>query len=289
VARTKIQDRLPVKLVILAGRDFLRDNCSLMAASIAYYVLFSLFPLLILAVTIVGFLMQDVSFQERILNILLQYIPAKNIGTENLLMREIRTIAQAGGKAFGIIGLLGLAWSGSNMFGVIRTSVNIAFNIQSERPFYRKKMLDFTMMLMTGFIFVLSILSTTVIQALDVYTGYIPYIGNLVRTVTWQIGSFFIPIFISMIAFFLIYKVLPARKTSFRNIWPGVLVATLLFEAGKFGFGFYLQNFGKYDVIFGSLGAIISFLLWVYISAAILLFGAEVASEYARLKKAPRS
>jgi membrane protein len=88
-----------------------------------------------------------------------------------------------------------------------------------------------------------------------------------------------------MMAFLLIYRIYPATKIQFKEIWPGAVTAALLFEFGKEAFGFYLKNFGKYEVVFGSLGAIVSFLLWVYISAAILLFGAEVSSEYGRLRK----
>jgi uncharacterized BrkB/YihY/UPF0761 family membrane protein len=116
-------------------------------------------------VWIFGLLLNDFSIQDRILDLIFLYIPGKQIGDEGLLIKEIRAVAQAGGKTFGVIGLLGLAWSGSNLFGVIRQSVNLAFKIESGRRFYRKKLLDFGMMILTGFLFLMSILGTVLIQA----------------------------------------------------------------------------------------------------------------------------
>ncbi len=76
---------------------------------------------------------------------------------------------------------------------------------------------------------------------------------------------------------------LPATTVKLREVWPGALVAALFFEVGKFGFTIYLANFSSYGAVYGSLGAIVAFLFWVYITAVILLFGAEVASEYPRV------
>ncbi len=79
------------------------------------------------------------------------------------------------------------------------------------------------------------------------------------------------------------YWVVPATKVRPQDVWLGALVAAVLFEVGKIGFTFYLENFGSYDVVYGSLGAVATFLFWIYISSIILLFGAEVASEYPRV------
>lgn len=281
--------RFLIQLLQHSGKEFQEDNCARMAAGIAYYVLFSLFPLLILFVSILGLLLRDFSFQERVANLLIQYVPSKGEGAEDLLIREIRNVTQSGGKAFGLLGFLGLVWSGSNMFAAIRQALNIAFDVRSKRTFVRKKILDFSMILLTGILFLLSMLSTTVLESVEALTSYLSYFPETFHSLAWEIGSFGASIFVSLIAFFLIYRFLPARIIRWNDIWPGVITATILFEAGRMAFGFYLKNFGKYDVVFGSLGAIVSFLFWVYISSAILLFGGEVASEYMQLRKQSRS
>jgi uncharacterized BrkB/YihY/UPF0761 family membrane protein len=76
----------------------------------------------------------------------------------------------------------------------------------------------------------------------------------------------------------------PARRRSLGQIWPGALVAAVVFEAAKFGFSIYLEHFSNYNVVFGSLGAVAAFLFWLYLSGLILLFGAEIASEYPKVR-----
>ncbi len=84
---------------------------------------------------------------------------------------------------------------------------------------------------------------------------------------------------ISFVAFFLVYWLVPARRLQSRHIVPGALLAAVLFEVVKVGFNVYLENFGNYDVVFGSLGAVVAFLFWVFLSANTVLLGAELASE----------
>jgi membrane protein len=95
----------------------------------------------------------------------------------------------------------------------------------------------------------------------------------------WWIASTLLPIFLSFAAFTLAYWLIPARRIRLRHIVPGALLAAVLFEAVKVGFNIYLEHFTEYNIIFGSLGAVIAFLFWVYLSANILLLGAEVVSE----------
>jgi membrane protein len=117
-------------------------------------------------------------------------------------------------------------------------------------------------------------------------TIYIPYFGAALHSFSWRVGGFFAPMLTSMTAFMLIYRIFPATQVRFKDILPGALMATVLFELGKQAFRFYLKNFAKYDVIFGSLGAIVSFLFYYGCTLALqsLLFGAEVCSDYRRLR-----
>ena len=96
----------------------------------------------------------------------------------------------------------------------------------------------------------------------------------------WDLASYAIPLLFSVIAFTALYCLVPSRLRSPRDVWPGAVVAALVFEIAKLGFSIYIENFTHYDLVMGSLGAIAVFLLWLYVSANIMLFGAEVASEY---------
>ena len=93
---------------------------------------------------------------------------------------------------------------------------------------------------------------------------------------------FLLPAVLSFAVFILIYRYVPNAPSSFKAVWPGALLATLLFEALKNGFALYIANFNKYAGAYGALGGILLFLLWMYLSANVLLIGAELASESTR-------
>ena len=90
--------------------------------------------------------------------------------------------------------------------------------------------------------------------------------------------------FVFNLAIFLsLYKILPNTRTHWRYIWPGALVAALLFEGSKFLFVLYLDNFATFNAVYGSIGSVIALLLWAYVSAFILILGAEMSSEFGRM------
>ncbi|MCK9521327.1 MAG: YihY/virulence factor BrkB family protein [Dehalococcoidia bacterium] len=277
------------QLLVLAGRvtgEFSRDHCTHLAAAISYYVLFSLFPLLIVAVAASGIVLRDEARQDRLVDRVIEHIPLEAEGRGDIAtaVREV-TGRQAG--AIGLVGLAGLLWTASNMFAAIRRSINIAYNVEAFRPLLRQKLVDFGLLLALGPFFLLSIGATALVAfARGAFSG-VPFVGEAIadERLTWGLAGFAVSASLSFLAFFVLYWVLPATAVRPRDVWPGALVAALLFEVAKSGFSLYLRNFGNYDVVFGSLGAVVAFLFWVYVSANILLLGAEVASEYPKVRR----
>ncbi len=281
--------RSPIKTAILLSRrsveEFFDDNCTQMAAAISYYVLFSLFPLLIFLVGAMGLFLQDSKLQDEIISAVLDFIPSTDEEGRDDVTEAVRDVAGVGSGALGVFGLIGMAWSGSNMFGVIRRSLNEAYDLEFRRPFVQQKLLDLTMVVGLGFFFLASIGATAFLRTVREFSDDMGFLGEAAQSAgfAWDTASFLIPLGLSFVAFLVMYWVVPATNVRPRDAWPGALVAAVLFEAGKVGFTIYLQNFGNYDVVFGSLGAVAAFLFWVFVSANILLFGAEVASEYPRV------
>jgi membrane protein len=281
--------RSPIKTIILLSRrsveEFFDDNCTQMAAAISYYVLFSLFPLLIFLVGAMGLFLQDSKLQDEIISAVLDFIPSTDEEGRDDVTEAVRDVAGVGSGALGVFGLIGMAWSGSNMFGVIRRSLNEAYDLEFRRPFVQQKLLDLTMVVGLGFFFLASIGATAFLRTVREFSDDMGFLGEAAQSAgfAWDTASFLIPLGLSFVAFLVMYWVVPATNVRPRDAWPGALVAAVLFEAGKVGFTIYLQNFGNYDVVFGSLGAVAAFLFWVFVSANILLFGAEVASEYPRV------
>jgi membrane protein len=278
-----------VRFLLTLGRrsveEFFADNCSQMAAAISYYVLFSLFPLLIFLVGALGLFLQNSQLQNDIIDTVLENVPLSEDEGRNDVTEAVRGVAGVGSGALGVFGLIGMAWSGSNMFGIIRRSINQAYDLEYQRPFVRQKLLDLSMVAGLGFFFMISIGATAFLRVVRQRSEDIPHLGDAAEQagLVWDFTSFLIPFALSFLAFFVIYWIVPATKVRPLEAVPGALVAAALFEATKVGFTFYLQNFGNYDVVFGSLGAVAAFLFWVYLSSNILLLGAEVASEYPRV------
>ena len=273
-------------LAVRSLQGFSADGCSQMAAAISYYVLFSIFPLLIFSVGMLGVFLQSSALQKDLIDFVLDNIPLSDTG-RNDVTRAIRDVTGVGSGALGLFGLLVMAWSGSSMFGVVRRSLNIAFDVRVGQPIVRQKLLDLLMVLSLGAFFLVSITATGALRLAQAASASVPVLGDWAESLgfAWTAASFLLPIVISFSAFLLLYWVVPAVRVRPHDVWPGALVAAILFEATKLGFSIYLENFSNFDLIFGSLGAVLTFLFWVYVNASVLLLGAEVAAFYPRVRR----
>jgi membrane protein len=274
------------RLLILTVRsiqEFGDDRCTQMAAAISYYALFSLFPLLIFMVSIFGIFLQSSSLQKDLIDKVLELIPLTSDEGRNEVKDAIGAIAGIS-IPLSMVGLLGLAWSASAMFGAIRTSLNIAWDIESSRHVVKQKLLDLGMVAGVGAFFLLSIGTTALLRTTQEASSDI--LGPLSSNTAffWRVMPYLMPAVFSFGAFTVLYRFVPNAPIKIGDVWPGALIAAIFFEIIKNGFSFYLANFGRYDVIYGSLGAVVALLFWMYLSAVVLLFGAEVASEYPRVK-----
>ncbi len=280
----------PRHLRILAVRtvkEFGDDNCSQMAAAISYYVLFSLFPLLIFSVGVMGVLLQDSKLQEDLVEVVLEYIPLSEDEGQTDVQDAVRDIAGTGSGAVGVLGLIGMAWSGSNLFGIIRRSLNLAYDLDVHRPIVRQKLLDLGMVAGFAPFVAASLAGTAAIRFVRESSEEIPYLSDASQNLglIWDVFPLLLPAAISFGAFVVLYWIVPATKVKVRDVLFGAALAAILFEVAKVGFTIYLANFSNYNVVFGSLGAVVAFLFWVFLSANIMLLGAEVAAEYPRVMR----
>ncbi len=268
-------------LIFRTVKAFFDDGCSQRAAALSYYVLFSLFPLLIFSVAIIGLFLQDESLQQDLVNEIMDNIPLSQEEGRDDVTQALENVTGGQSGAIGLVGLIGLAWSGSALFGVLRSSLNVVFEAEQSRPLVIQKLVDLGIVLSFTPFFVLSIAATSVLRGARRTSEDLALVGDAARAlgIGWEIIAFLTPVLISFVAFFLVYWLVPARRLQPRYLVPGALLAAVLFEVVKVGFNIYLENFSNYDVVFGSLGAVVAFLFWVFLSANTILFGAELASE----------
>ena len=183
---------------------------------------------------------------------------------------------------FAIIGLL---WTGSAIFGALTRAVNRAWDVHRDRPLIKSKPRQLAMALGVGTLFLLSLSAATFVRLAGRFSDSdVAGVGFLVN-VGGQVLLQLVALLLTLTTFLLIYKFMPNTKTYWRYIWPGALVAAVLFEVAKNLFIFYLNRFTSFENVYGSLAPVIVFLLWAYISSLIMILGAELSSEYGRLRE----
>ncbi len=265
-----------------AVRKFGEHNCGQLAASISYYVLFSIFPLLIFFVSVVGIFLNQ-SAQRDVVDEVMSVFPLSEEGGRNEVEDAVDAVSGSSGQALGFLGLLGMGWAASGMFGAVRRSLNIIYHEQEfSRPFVQSKLVDLSLVLGVGLFFASSIFVTGALRVIRARSEDLAAVGDLSEELgwAWTLGILAIPFLFSFAAFTFLYAVVPAKNGTLRSAIPGAIIAALAFELVKNLFGYYVQNFSNFDVVFGSLGAVAAFLFWVFISAQIMLFGAEVSRAY---------
>ncbi|MEX2372343.1 MAG: YihY/virulence factor BrkB family protein [Dehalococcoidia bacterium] len=266
-----------------AASNFAEDRGTQLAASISYYALFSLFPLTLLAISIFGIVLRDEAIQLRVLNGIINYLPVENTTVAD----SLRQTADLG-PTVTIVSLVGAIWTSAALAAAIRQTLNQVFEVRRRRPMARAKLIDLTLLPVIGVPLLGGIVLTAIWRLFQ--REFTDRIGLVPGDISWawDLGALAIPLAMSFVAFAALYRFAPNISHPWRYIVPGALFAAVAFEALKAGFAFYLQNFGNYS-IYGSLGSVIILLFWVYLTANILIFGAEVSSEIPHvLRQEPR-
>jgi membrane protein len=266
--------------------EYLKDDCAHLSAAISYYAIFAMFPLLIFVFAIAGMVVQGDSVRDDIVDEVLDTIPLSEGEGEESVRDAVEGVGQTSGGALGLLALIGLAWSGSSLFGALRKGLNAAFDdVETKRPWVPQKAIDLALVVSVAVFFLASIAATAFLRIARSRSEDLGSLGEFVNDVgvLWDAASYAIPVAFSIIAFMALYCLVPSRLRSPLDVWPGALIGALAFQAVTLGFSIYLENFTNYDILMGSLGAAAGLLFWIFVNANIMLFGAEVAAEYPRV------
>ena len=273
--------------LLTAIQKFGEHSCGQLAASISYYVLFSIFPLLIFLVAVAGVFL-DEEAQANVVDQVMSAFPLTEGDGRNDVENARDTVSGPSGQAVGLIALAGMAWAASSMFSAIRRSLNIIFGGKaSARPFVQAKLVDISLVLGVWLFLGTSIFVTAVLRVIRARSEDLAAAGDLSEELgfLWTLGLLAIPFLFSFAAFIFLYTIIPAKNGTLRSAIPGAFFAAIAFEIVKNLFGFYVANFSNFDVVFGSLGAVAAFLFWVFISAQIMLFGAEISRTFQTVER----
>jgi membrane protein len=250
------------------------------AASIAYYALLSLFPFFLLALALLGRSTADVNNRHAVLTFVLRYFPSQF----DFITKQLDAFQ---GDAFtvGVGGTLALVWGALGVFGAITTAVNYAWGVEKQRSFWKHKLFSFVMLLMAGLILLIALLLISAQQVVgaswfrEVVTGF-PGL-DILRSFTIRHATTWL--FILVVG--LIYYFVPNAKVRFRDVWIGALVTGLLWKGALEAFSWYMRDMNRFTRVNGSIAAVVVFLVWVYVQAVILLYGAEFTAAYSRLRR----
>jgi len=251
------------------------DNLNLIAAGVAFYFFLAFVPLLAALVLTYG-LVADPATVMKHLQGLTQLLPAD---AARLIGEQMVSVTQAarGEKGFGLLLALLLAlYGGMRGASSIITALNIVNEEEEQRGFVRTTLLAFMMTLGVVLVGVVGIVAVSAMGFVDnLLSDAGPAIHWLIRLLSWALAAL-----LASLAIASVYRYGPDRDVSkWRWLTPGSTIATLLWLVATLGFGFYVSNFGSYNATYGSLGAVVVLLMWLYLSAYVLLLGAELNAE----------
>jgi len=260
-------------------KEFQEDNLSDWAAALTYYGVLSIFPGLLVLASVLGLMGQSV--KKSLLDNLTQIAPGS---VKDVLTGTIDSAQQ--GRSFAgvvaIIGLLAAVWSASGYVGAFMRASNAVYDVPEGRPIWKKLPIRLGITVATGVMLVLSSLIVVFSGRLAEQMGKAIGLGPAAVT-TWSILKW--PVLVVLVSqmFALLYWASPnARPGGFRWISPGGILAVLLWLLASFGFAIYAANFSSYNKTYGTLAAVIIFLVWLWISNLAILLGLEFNFELER-------
>lgn len=276
-----------IKNLVLLLRDAVdrwnADRAPRLAAALAYYATFSLAPLALVTIWIAGRIFGDATAQRYLIDLIAQNFGADSAAfVQDMIGSVARTSA---GSLFGFIAVIGLLFGATGLFFGMQDALNTVWNVPPDPPrnwwrsllgLIQDRALSFVMVLASGGILIVSLAVSTLLTVLDPLLRVVQPNSAALLNIVDLLTSFVI----ATVLFAVLYRVLPEARVRWRDVWLGGLSAALLFTVGKFALSLYL-TYSNVRSVFGAASSFVVVLIWIYYSAQIFLFGAEVCRVYA--------
>ena len=275
-----ITENRAVKLTTETFKAWMEDKALRLAAALAYYSVFSIAPMLVIAISVAGLVFGTEAVRGQLDEQLRGYVGAQAAEAVQSMVQSASKPRQ--GWIGAVSGVAILIVGATGVFGQLKDALNTVWEVRATKKggvmgFVRERLLSFGMVLVIGFLLLTSLMLTTAMAALNQFLG--SALG--VPAALWAGVGFVLALGMTTVLFALIFKVLPDAKVRWRNVWIGALVTAVLFEIGKFGLSYYLGRESTASS-YGAAASVVLLLLWVYYASCILLFGAEFTQVYAR-------
>lgn len=243
------------------------------AAAMSYYALLSIFPAAIVLAAVAGFVLDDPGARQDVIDFLFRELPlADDEQRRSDIESLVRSVSNNYGT-LGVLGLIGLLFSASALLSSARLAIDAIFGGRVSRGYLRGKGLDLGLVISLGALLFLSFAATLLARIEpEVDGGVLKVIEGIVG-----FGYVVVPALLTAFVFAVAYIRLPVDRQRLRDVWLGVVVATVGIEVLKLGFSAFISGVTDYTTVYGSLGAVIAFMVFTYLAAIVFLIGAEIA------------
>ena len=255
------------------------DNASRLAAALAYYTIFSMAPLLIILVAIVGFFFGRQAAAGQIVDQIARF--TNDVTTASFIQSMIRNAAQPESSLVATgVGLIGMLFGATGVFNELKNSLNTIWNVEDQnnglRGIVMNRLIAIAMVPLSGILLLFSLIANTILTAA---MGWLDGLSPGVAIFS-QVANFLFFLFVTGLIFGLIYRYLPDIEIKWDDVWIGALATALLFSIGRVLISLYL-SYSSVQSAYGAAGSLMVTLLWIYYSAQIFFLGAEFTQVYA--------
>ena len=265
----------PSRFIRALEQEIEEDDVFGMAAEMAYRFLFAIFPLMLFLVASLGILGEVLgiaNLSRLFMNDTADLLPDQ---VSQSLSGYVTTLATRQSSAFAVVGLAGAFWGASGGIGTLIKGLNRAYHVPKSQSFFHRQVLGFlgvlTVPALGVFLFVTATLNRGAVQWIGSQLGWGPYVIGLLNALRWPVLGGLV-----FFGFSVLYHYLPNCRYRYWQSMPGSVIASLGWLGLTRAFGLYVDNFGHYNATYGSFGALMAFLLWLYLVGVIILIGAEV-------------
>ncbi|WP_026700029.1 YihY/virulence factor BrkB family protein [Salibacterium aidingense] len=251
------------------GREMGEDRAAGLAAEQAFYYMLSLFPLMILFLSILPYFSIEAG---RVMMFIETALPSQ---TAAMMEENVMAVIHNENSGLLTFGIIGTIWSASTGMNAFIKAMNQAFNVKTPRAAWQARLLSvlltFGLMVVLIIIFILSIFGELLLQAVTTYIPMPEETEGMLQVFRWILT---VTVMISLLCS--LYYFAPHVRLTLRHILPGAITATILWQVISAGFSFYVNNFGNYSATYGSLGGVIVLMLWLFLTGLTLVIGGEI-------------
>ncbi|PZE20851.1 YihY/virulence factor BrkB family protein [Paenibacillus xerothermodurans] len=270
--RNTIRDQPKMGLRTFAENLYCRiqdDEVPAMGAQLTYYLILSFFPFLMFIIAVLSF--SNMTAQD-VIQGMTRVLPDLSMQT---ILDVFAEIQQSRSGSLLSVGLIATIWSASNGINAVMKSLNKAYDVEEERPYWKVKGLSIIATIVMAAVILCSMLLLIFGKIIGEAIYKLVHLPGSFDTI-WSVAQYVIPLLVIATVFMLLYRYIPNLRLTFKEVLPGAVFATCGWLLTSVLFSFYVNNFGNYTKMYGSIGGIIVLLIWLYLSSVILILGGEI-------------